>query len=125
MVRAFAGDISEEGIRAEAHTIEELGKTSHDNIIHIFDHGRFSAASPMYFIDMELCEIDLEAYISIKKRGIRGLVDWDVALGEGQCEFLIIAILQQLLAGLSFMHKHNMVHRDMAPQNGMTQKCFF
>jgi serine/threonine protein kinase len=119
LVRAFAGNITEEQIRAEARTIEELGKRSHDNIIRIFDHGRFSSISPMYFIDMELCEIDLEAYISNKRRGIRGLVDWDIAFSEGQREFLIIAILQQLLAGLAFIHGHDMVHRDIAPQNGI------
>lgn len=78
----------------------------------------------MYFIDMELCETDLEEYMSVKKQGIRGLIDWDVARNEGQREFIIVAIVQQLLGGLAYVHKHNMVHRDMAPQNGITFACF-
>jgi serine/threonine protein kinase len=78
----------------------------------------------MYFIDMELCEIDLEEYVQVKKRGIRGLVDWNTAITERQREFLIVAILQQLLAGLAFIHKHDLVHRDMAPQNGIHFNTF-
>jgi serine/threonine protein kinase len=31
---------------------------------------------------------------------------------------LIFAIMQQLLGGLAFIHSHDEVHRDMAPQNG-------
>lgn len=69
---------------------------------------------------MELCEINLEEYIQGRVTGIRGLVDWQTVFKEGQAEFLILAIFQQLLSGLAFIHGYNEVHRDMAPQNGMS-----
>ena len=68
---------------------------------------------------MELCNINLEEYILGSKIGIKGLIDWDIAGREGQRQFLIIAIMQQLLSGLAFIHRHDEVHRDMAPQNGI------
>lgn len=68
---------------------------------------------------MELCDINLEEYLQGKQIGIRGLIDWDTARKERQHQFLIIAIMQQLLSGLAFIHGHDEVHRDMAPQNGI------
>lgn len=118
-MRAFAGNISEEDINNEARAIEKLCKSSHDNVINVIMHGRFNPTSATYFIDMELCNINLEEYIQGTKVGIRGLIDWETAHKEEQRQFLIIAIMQQLLSGLAFIHRHDEVHRDMAPQNGI------
>jgi serine/threonine protein kinase len=118
LLRAIVGNVTEEDIENERRAIEKLCDTPHDNIIEILQHGRFSNQSPMYFFDMELCEINLEQYIRGSKTGIRGLVDWEIALKDGQHEFLIIAIMQQLLSGLAFIHDRGEVHRDLTPQNG-------
>jgi serine/threonine protein kinase len=82
-----------------------------------------SPTSAIYFIDMELCTINLEEYIQGSKIGVRGLIDWQTAGKEGQRQFLIFAIMQQLLSGLAFIHDHDEVHRDMAPQNGISLIC--
>ena len=72
---------------------------------------------------MELRNINLEEYLQGTKSGIRGLIDWETAGKEGQRQFLILAIMQQLISGLAFIHGHDEVHRDMAPQNGSHTSC--
>lgn len=90
--------MTEKDIENERRAIEKLCDTPHDNIIKIFQHGRFHNQSPLYFFDMELCEINLDEYIRAGKTGIRGLLDWETALKEGQHEFLIIAICSNFSA---------------------------
>jgi serine/threonine protein kinase len=94
--------------------MERLCKSEHRNIIRIFEHGRVGDGA-FYFIDMELCDINLEEYLEGTKTGIRGLLDWKTAEAEGQCLFLLVAIMQQLLNGLAFIHGKDEVHRDLAP----------
>ena len=108
----------------EARAIDKLCSTSHDHIVQVFRHNRLSPQSPLYFIDMELCEINLEEYIQGQKSGVRGLLEWEVVLEEGQHEFLIIAIMQQILSGVAFIHEQNEVHRDLTPQNGILPILF-
>jgi len=110
--------VSEEDILNEARAINKLCQGSHENIVTVFNHGRFNATFPLYFIDMELCDINLEEYLLGTKSGIRGLVDRGTACKEGRHQFLILAIMQQLISGLSFIHSHDEVHRDMVLQNG-------
>ena len=113
------GNITEKDIEQEARAVDKLCRTTHENIIKIYQHGRFSPESPNYYFDMELCDVTLEEYIYGRKTGVRGLVDWETARKEGQHEFLIIAIMQELLSGLAYIHEQDEVHRDMTPQNGM------
>lgn len=113
--------MSEEEILNEARAIDKLCQSSHCNIVTVLSHGRFSATSPLYFIDMELCNLNLEEYLQGRKSGIKGLIDWETADKEGQRQFLILAIMQQLISGLAFIHGYDEVHRDMAPQNGTYQ----
>ena len=119
-IRAFVGNVSEEDIRNEARAIAKLCITSHDNIISVLGHDRLSPTSVIYFIDMELCSINLEEYIQGTKVGVRGLIDWNTACNEGQQQFLLFAIMQQLLSGLAFIHGLDEVHRDLTPQNSTT-----
>jgi serine/threonine protein kinase len=119
-LRAFVGSVTEDDIKNEARAIDKLCQTPHDNIIKIFQHDRFSPESPVYFFDMELCELNLEQYIQCGKSGIRGLLDWEIALKDGHHEFLVIAIVQQLLSGLAFIHDLDEAHRDLTPQNSTT-----
>ena len=118
------GNVSEEEIDNEARAINKLCSRAHPNVIKILDHGRFSPSAPTYFIDMELCEVNLEEYIQGTKKGIRGLLDWETAKDSGQVPFLIVAIMQQLLSGLAFIHGHDEVHRDLAPPNGIHSQAW-
>lgn len=124
LIRAFAGNIREADIANEARAIDKLCKSSHPNIVSVLKHGRFSPYSVTYFIDMELCDLNLEEYLQGTKLDIRGLIDWQTAAQEGQRSYLILAIMQQLLGALKFIHDHDEVHRDLAPQNS-NSRCIF
>jgi serine/threonine protein kinase len=97
--------------------MDTLCRGSHDNIIAIYNHGRLAPPHAFYFIDMELCDINLEEYIYCKRTGVLGLMEWDKAIADGHGVFLICGIMQQILSGLQFIHDHGEVHRDLNPQN--------
>lgn len=71
-----------------------------------------------YFIDMELCDLNLEEYIRSPATEIQGLLAWGKAIVQGDAAFLIWTILQQIVSGLVFVHSCGEVHRDLSPQNG-------
>jgi len=66
---------------------------------------------------MEMCDINLDDYLH-KSRDIDGLLKWQDAIVQGHGPFLVVSILQQILAGLVYIHSVNEVHRDLSPQNG-------
>ena len=88
--------------RAEAQSAAGL---MHSNIVNVYDVGEEEG---IYYIVMELVEgITLKKYIDKKgKLGIR--------------EAVSIAI--QVAQGIEAAHKHNIVHRDIKPQNIMISK---
>jgi len=71
---------------------------------------------------MELCDINLHDYTRkpFEKR-IPGLMIWEHAILHGHAPFVIFAILQQILAGIVYIHNLGEVHRDLTPQNGYCQ----
>lgn len=91
---------------------EALSKKGHENIINVFKTGMLHH-SQKAFIDMELCEMNLETYngahwkdpSSLGQEGPREM--WD--------------IISQIAAGLVFLRENRAIHRDLKPQNG---KCF-
>jgi serine/threonine protein kinase len=98
--------------------MEKLCKGAHRNVIEIFRHGRLRPDSAFYFIDMELCNINLDEYLHGAKM-VSGLVDWKQGVDEGNIITLTCGIMDQIAAGLGFIHGHNEVHRDLSPQNGI------
>ncbi len=88
--------------RAEAQSAAGL---MHSNIVNVYDVGEENG---IYYIVMELVEgITLKKYIDKKGRlGIR--------------EAVSIAI--QVAQGIEAAHKHNIVHRDIKPQNIIISK---
>ena len=105
-----------EDYRNEVDAMKTLCNKSHTNMIQYIRHGTIVSDS-IYFIDMELCDIDLSQYIkgTHSVTGVHGLPVWNK---ENPDIFLITAIMQQLLSGLAFMHKEDKVHRDLDPRNG-------
>jgi serine/threonine protein kinase len=108
--------VTDEDIVNERRAIEKLcmGK-SHPNLIHVLQQGRL-ANSSYFFIDMELCDFNLEQY----------LLDKPIALflrnGLGNTE--ILDIMTHLASGVEFIHSHGEVHRDLKPRNGMSRHCY-
>lgn len=95
--------------------MEKLCRDKHVNIIDVITHGQLRPA--YYFIDMELCDLNLDEYLDGRITGVYGLLDWAKAK-QDHGKFLIVAIMQQLLSGLIFIHEHDEVHRDLNPHNG-------
>ena len=98
---------------------------AHQNLVRIFASGRMPL-SPDYYIDMELCQYDLNQWIvknqvltknwerETETEGDHNIIISDIfdMLDEG------LNIVLQILTGLEFIHSHGMVHRDLNPRNG-------
>src|SRR5215472_8148461 len=53
-------------IEKEVHAIDTICSTGHRNIVQILEHGWFKSGF-YYFIDMELCALNLDDYIYRKQ----------------------------------------------------------
>lgn len=82
----------------EAETMTTL---RHPNIVQLYGHGRRGA---LPFIVMEFLE-GLTLSDVLQRR------DGKLSLAE------TLAVVKQVAAGLSFLHHHGLVHRDVKPQN--------
>ena len=104
----------------EIRAIERLSTHgNHINLVAILDHGRIAG---FYYIDMEICNGNLEDYI----QGIRS-DRFEAALNplfsdKGIRQIGEIAtiwdIMEQIACGLCFIHGCREVHRDLKPRNG-------
>jgi serine/threonine protein kinase len=103
-------------VENEIRAIAKLCVHRHENIVQVFEHGRVPGF-PYYFIDMELCDVDLSAYIDGKGAGALLAKRIDPALSEGMTA--IWEILKDITDGLIFIHELKEIHRDMKPRNGI------
>jgi serine/threonine protein kinase len=99
----------------------------HPNIVRVYDHGRFRT-SAIYYIDMELCNINLHEYIHGNRPNH---LAYDA---HGNVPFIekengwstlklsnIWLIICQLANGLDFIHSKGYTHRDLKPRNGTSR----
>jgi len=127
LIRPFGGT-TEQDVANETAAITKLcaiGK--HRNIVDILRHGQ-SHDSEYYFIDMELCDLDLHGYIHDEMQaGFNGISvtqpSTNLAFVGKDCELQLklqnaFTILTHIVNGLEFAHKNQLVHRDLKPSNG-------
>lgn len=107
-------------IQKEVEAIEKLcGVDTHGNIVQVLKHGLLS--NPIfYFIDMQLCDLNLHDYIH------KGT---DMKLpaclpkfnrGEGvEGGLQIWTVMHQISSGVEYIHRQHQVHRDIKPANGI------
>ena len=115
-------------IRKEVDAIKKLcGIDTHVNITQVLNHGHLS--NPIfYFIDMELCDLNLHEYIHAKNPS--ELLPY-FSRGDGVKSVLQIwTVMTQIASGVEYIHRQNQVHRDIKPVNGdalcgMTDLCSF
>ena len=92
-----------------------LGTKSHPNIIQVFEHGVLDQVN--YFIDMELCDLNLREFLRGEKvKPDDWFLHWPIE-DLGDRLFFIVALLQEIANGLHFIHAHDQVHRDLKPEN--------
>jgi serine/threonine protein kinase len=86
-------------VENEQRAVVKLCQDSHKNLVAILGLGKFDSSH--YYIDMELCQSDLEQYIQTSN------VEIDRIWG----------IMRDISDGVAFIHSHNEVHRDLKPRN--------
>jgi len=97
---------------------------AHPNIVPVFRRGKFNS-SDYYYLDMELCDLNLEKYL---KR------DWTASMREKfpffSCEMppemrmsQVWEIMENIRNGVAFIHELHEIHRDLKPRNGNIQNC--
>src|SRR5271155_1500029 len=90
----ITGDV----IENEQRAVWKLCRDSNRHLIAVLGLGIIDSH---YFIDMELCDKNLEQYIQTSNVDIEGI--W--------------AIMRDVTDGVAFIHSHKEVHRDLKPRN--------
>lgn len=99
-------DEDDEGVPSSAlREICLLKELKHKNIVRLYDVLHSDRKLTLVF---EHCDQDLKKYFD----SLNGEIDMDV----------VKAFMYQLLRGLAFCHNHNVLHRDLKPQNLLINK---
>jgi serine/threonine protein kinase len=115
----FFGPTNKQDIQNEVKAVAELCKPdTHKNIVSVFRCGKLPSGS-YYYIDMELCDMNLEDYIECR---------WTPRIPPPSADLIghstgwiteIWKIMKDITRGLSFIHSNKRVHRDIKPRNGI------
>jgi len=99
-------NLSENDILNELQTNEKLCKQPcHKNIVGIYRHIQLAG---LYFIDMELCDFNLQQWI-YEPDTLNGMPTLDMRT--------MLKIIRDVGRGLAFIHENKKIHRDIKPQN--------
>jgi serine/threonine protein kinase len=118
----------------EVNAVIKITKSGHhENIVTIFSHGSLPDSN-YYYIDMELCDFNLEDYICgrrslsleyhaesiihMQKRS--DMINTD-PLSKNQAAWTAMVHMNE---GLCFLHDRHFVHRDLKPRNGTTSMFY-
>jgi len=133
LLRPF-GQTTKEDIENEVKAVTKICATAgHENIIRILRHSPLPSTD-YYYIDMELCDLNLAAYINPSYD--RKLLVPTEELQNAKRPVVVTArhpvsyagyrvsvenaytIMSHIVSGLKFLHSHRLAHRDLKPQNG-------
>lgn len=108
-------------IESEARAAKDLSEPGVKNIVSVMKFGDLPE-SVYYFIDMELCDLDLDRYIARKwPPGLQSSVPYfkNVDILEPVDAIARIAeIMLDICSAVAYIHDRQYVHRDLKPQNG-------
>jgi len=106
-------------LQKEVRAIKRLcGPGAHANIVQVLDHGQLSNI-PYYFIDMDLCDLNLHDYIHRETSPEPSESMPCFIRGAGSSSSLQIwVVMSQIAAGVEYIHRKGHVHRDIKPANG-------
>ena len=113
-------------LQAEISAITHLNRCGrHPHIVTIVDHGYLPPNSSYYFIDMELCLMNLADYISgprplLESPGGGAFASKTAEMSERMRNIWVIML--HIARGIDFIHQHQQVHRDLKPHNSESNK---
>lgn len=122
LIRPFSGRPDQASIASEIRAIETLCNGSHQNVIKVFCHGLLRPGRSVYFIDMEMCDANLEEFVAGQTQ-FQELINWPKASKSLRIRYALNDVMKQILEGLIFIHSHDEVHRDLSPQNCIAFIC--
>ena len=112
--------ISEDDIQNEMRAIGKLCQieNTHRNIVSVLNYGPLTPF--LYFIDMELCDLNLYQWIYEKWDGITAneLPFVTTELSPEARLDQVWDIMKDITQGVAFIHAAHEIHRDMKPSNG-------
>jgi len=118
-MRPFA-HMTWQDIENEAGVVTKLCSYQHPNIVQVLRHGKIG---PYYFIDMELCDLNLEMYVE-RFRSEISTVEINFPFPMEHLDLKrtnktknTFNILEGITNGVVFIHDHNEIHRDLKPRN--------
>jgi serine/threonine protein kinase len=115
------GALTEDDINNELRTVDKLCRTdhTHPNIIAVFDYGRISQF--IYFIDMELCDLNLERWIyrSWDENAAKKLPFLTTELPSRARMDQVWDIMEDVTQAVAFIHSKLEIHRDLKPANSV------
>ena len=94
LIRPF-GTVRTEDIQTELRALDKLCKSGHPHIVQVLRNGSLNSEVQLYFIDMELCDFNLEQYANGRENN-GGLVRWDHLHKNGELYYSICLIGEQL-----------------------------
>ena len=110
-----------EAIQSEVRALQKLCNGASRYVIKLFDSGEFRF-SEYYFIDMELCDLSLQAYLYPSSPAAVSDLGFPPFIKDLQLDSIVVHILDimwQITAGLMFIHDQAEAHRDLKPSNGL------
>lgn len=97
-----------------------MNSNTHQNIVSVLAFGKLSHF--LYYIDMELCDLNLERWIYGKwdQNTAKRLPHLTVELPPRARMGQVWDIMEDITRAVAFIHDEHEIHRDLKPSNGTT-----